>query len=50
MYSSQPPLSLEEMGDVTSSEQAGAPVGQPIQLTREGVYVKHKASVYVQSK
>lgn len=50
MYSSQPPLILEEKGDVTSSDQAGAPVGQPVQLMQEGMYVKRKASVYVQSK
>lgn len=50
MYSSQPPLILEEKGDVTFSDQAGTPVGQPIQLMQEGMYVKRKASVYVQSK
>lgn len=50
MHSSQPPLILEEKGDATSSDQAGAPVGQPVQLMQEGMYVKRKASVYVQSK
>lgn len=43
MNSRHPPLILEEKSDVTSSDQDGASVGQPVQLMQGGRYVKCKA-------